>query len=315
MQNTFRSFIPRLVSTIPLRTIPTCLPIHTNITPGTFKQTIRCIFLTREIRSEGVSPDHGLEKIEGLLFCYGLCFECCVVGLTSSWKWDVRCHVWGLMERQNLARSPRPVQNRIPNFEGAETAAFALSKLRIFKRSKNIVITPDPSLKPIRELALTQNKDLYVPTPEFKDGFFWLFKDGSKEPEKVSEMVSFNGMSQWGLPVSLKDDIKVDMIVIGSVAVDGETGAHIGTGNGFSDSVHAILRTLGSATQRTKVVTVVHDAQVLQITQSTHLELHDVPVQVIVTPTRVIYTSSKKSKTEKDIELSTEQSPSFVPFV
>jgi 5-formyltetrahydrofolate cyclo-ligase len=41
----------------------------------------------------------------------------------GAWKWNIRKRVWDILESQNLARDPRPVHHRIPNFVHAETAA------------------------------------------------------------------------------------------------------------------------------------------------------------------------------------------------
>jgi len=56
--------------------------------------------------------------------------------LRNPWKWEIRKRVWDYMETNNIARNPRPVHHRIPNFEGAELAAANLCSLPEFQRAK-----------------------------------------------------------------------------------------------------------------------------------------------------------------------------------
>ncbi|CAI7920975.1 unnamed protein product [Closterium sp. NIES-54] len=41
----------------------------------------------------------------------------------GAWKWAVRKGVWDELEARDVARPPRPVHHRIPNFDGADKAA------------------------------------------------------------------------------------------------------------------------------------------------------------------------------------------------
>ena len=43
--------------------------------------------------------------------------------LRTPWKWVIRKRIWDYMEENDIARQPRPVHHRIPNFAGAEKAA------------------------------------------------------------------------------------------------------------------------------------------------------------------------------------------------
>ena len=90
--------------------------------------------------------------------------------------------------------------------------------------------------------------------------------------------------------MSIKD---VDLIVIGSVAVD-VYGTRIGKGGGYAELEYAILREIGKVTEDTPIVTTVHDLQVLN--NELPREKHDVPVDIIVTPTRIIRTIKPRPK-------------------
>jgi 5-formyltetrahydrofolate cyclo-ligase len=49
-------------------------------------------------------------------------------------------------------------------------------------------------------------------------------------PGSVLEACTSSGAAKYGKPISLNEKIKVDLIVIGSVAVDPKTGARLGKG-------------------------------------------------------------------------------------
>jgi 5-formyltetrahydrofolate cyclo-ligase len=73
--------------------------------------------------------------------------------------------------------------------------------------------------------------------------------------------------------------------VVGSVAVN-RKGARVGKGGGYSDLEFALATELGAVDTRTTVVTTVHDLQILS--GAIPMTSHDVPIDLVVTPTRVI---------------------------
>src|SRR5262249_561238 len=83
---------------------------------------------------------------------------------------------------------------------------------------------------------------------------------------------------------------EIDLIVCGTVAVNLD-GARIGKGGGYSDLEFGLAREVGLVRQKTPVVTTVHDLQVLD--DKLPVLVHDIPVDVIVTPTRVIQTHTQ----------------------
>ena len=96
------------------------------------------------------------------------------------------------------------------------------------------------------------------------------------------------------MPLSLdemRDGRKCDLLVIGSCAVDVRSGARLGKGEGFAELEYAIMRMMGTIDESTLVVTTVHDTQLLDGGEidTRRLLRHDVPVDLIVTPTRTIW--------------------------
>lgn len=102
------------------------------------------------------------------------------------------------------------------------------------------------------------------------------------------------GIKEFSVPVGLDVRVHVDLVVVGSVAVS-EKGYRIGKGEGFADMEYAMMACMGSVTESTWVITVVHDCQVIDIPEEL-VERHDLTVDFIITATRVIKTECKHSK-------------------
>jgi len=66
---------------------------------------------------------------------------------TMSTKQEIRQKIWDLLEEKDIARFPRPVYGRIPNFVGAETAAKKLGELKEWKNASVIKANPDSPQK------------------------------------------------------------------------------------------------------------------------------------------------------------------------
>jgi 5-formyltetrahydrofolate cyclo-ligase len=77
----------------------------------------------------------------------------------------------------------------------------------------------------------------------------------------------------------------IDLVVCGSVAVN-RVGVRLGKGAGFSDIEVALLAEAGLLSERTTIVTTVHDLQVVD--EELPEAEHDFRVDFIVTPQRVI---------------------------
>lgn len=68
-------------------------------------------------------------------------------------------------------------------------------------------------------------------------------------------------MTKYSKPIELETKIKIDLVVMGSVAVSKE-GHRVGKGEGFADLEYAMMMHLKAVTPDTVVVTTVHDNQV-----------------------------------------------------
>ncbi|XP_058084286.1 5-formyltetrahydrofolate cyclo-ligase-like protein COG0212 isoform X2 [Magnolia sinica] len=173
----------------------------------------------------------------------------------KAWKWVIRKRVWDLMEGLNIAQNPRPVHHRIPNFVGAAAAAKMLGGLEAFHAANCVKVNPDSPQKQVRFLTLSGGKQLLTPQPRLRTGFFSVLDSQMLSPGIINEACTSAGVAKYGRPIGLDEKIKVDLIVIGSVAVDPKTGARLGKGEGFAELEYGMLRYMGAIDDTTLVVT------------------------------------------------------------
>lgn len=189
--------------------------------------------------------------------------------------------MWDALTRRKAARFPFPVHGRIPNFKGAERAAERLLAHPIFKGVKVIKVNPDSPQRWVRRLALERGITVITPTPRLKGAFRKL------DPAKIPAMhydaaATLKRGGDWGEDVALDALPRIDLVVMGSVAVTRD-GRRLGKGHGYADLEYAVLRELGHPA--VPVATTVHALQVLEDFPT---EPHDLPVGLIATPDGVI---------------------------
>jgi len=190
--------------------------------------------------------------------------------------------IWRLMEEEGIVTFPKPVFHRIPNFVGAEKATQNLRELPEYKEAKVVFCNPDSPQRPVREVALRDGKVVVMATPKLRRGFLLL--DPSTIPKnRLFEASTIHGAFKHGRFVE-PSKVKVDFFVAGSVAVSPD-GGRVGKGTGYSDQEYVILKDSGGLVPEAPVVTTVHDVQVVERIPR---DAWDIPVNIIVTPTKVI---------------------------
>lgn len=199
-------------------------------------------------------------------------------------KEALRERIWRLLEERGLARPPMPVKGRIPNFVGAERACELASSTEEFSGAGVIKVNPDSPQAFIRYLALREGKTLVVPSPRLRSGF--LILDPEEIPSRaLREAATIRGAFRWGRIATPEEIPRVDLVVVGSVAVNLK-GSRVGKGGGYADLEYGLLRSLGKAGDSTPVITTVHEVQVVD--DETPMEPHDLPVDVVVTDKRIL---------------------------
>jgi 5-formyltetrahydrofolate cyclo-ligase len=186
------------------------------------------------------------------------------------------------MEEKNIAAFPRPVYHRIPNFIGAQEAAQKLRELPEFKLARTVFCNPDAPQRYVREIVLRDGKQLVMATPKLRQGFL-LIDPNSISASNIREASTIRGAFKHGNSIN-PANVKIDLFVAGSVAVS-PNGGRLGKGTGYSDKEYSILKDAKGLSPHAIVATTVHDVQVVENISANEW---DVPVDVIVTPTRVI---------------------------
>ena len=205
-------------------------------------------------------------------------------------KQRIREYVWYLLMEKGVARFPLPPHGRIPNFLGSDEAGLKLVSLDVFEDAGVVKVNPDSPQRIVREYALRMGKKLLMPTPRIKKGFLLL--DGKVLRGRERFASTIKGAFRLGRIVRLSELPRVDLIVEGSVAV-GLDCSRLGKGEGYAELEYAILRELGLVDEYTPIATTVHE---LQIFDTLPQDPFDVPVDIIVTPKRIIRPTCRKLK-------------------
>ena len=206
-------------------------------------------------------------------------------GRTAS-KQALRERTWALLTRRRVGRFPMPLDDRIPNFSGAEQAATRLAALPEWRAARTLKCNPDAPQRPVRLRALREGKEVYVAVARLREAKCFLRLDPRRlGAARLAAASTIGGAAALGVAVAPDELPHVDLVVAGSVAVN-RRGARVGKGGGYSDLEFALAAELGAVDARTTVVTTVHDLQV--VAGAIPMTSHDVPVDIVVTPTRVL---------------------------
>jgi 5-formyltetrahydrofolate cyclo-ligase len=198
-------------------------------------------------------------------------------------KHAIREQVWTLLEAAGVVEPG--VTGYIPDFAGTDQAAQQFASLDVWHHAAVVKTGPDRAQQPVRERALYEGKLLYMAVPRLaaEQPFYVLDPHTLTVPlVKAADRTVAAGIA----PTVNTDAMRpVDLVVCGSVAVNTH-GARLGKGAGYSDIEIALLAEAGLRSQRTTIVTTVHDLQVID--DDLPVQAHDFRVDLIVTPSRII---------------------------
>lgn len=208
-------------------------------------------------------------------------------------KAELREEVWARLRAAKANRFPAP-EGRIPNFVGAEAAAELLRGTDLWQAAGTLKANPDSPQWPVRQRALEDGKLLFMAVPRLAEPEPFFLLDPEQLAGTAREASSIKGASKSARAVGLDELEPVDLVVAGTVAA-GLDGARLGKGGGFSDLEFAIASEAGLIGPDTVVVTTVHEAQVLPAGEIPTAD-HDVRLDLIVTPDRVIEVPRRKRR-------------------
>ena len=181
----------------------------------------------------------------------------------------------------------------IPDFIGSDRALARLRELSCYRSGRYAFITPDNCLAALRSRMLRDGKSMVVSTYGIYRGFVLL------EPDMVPEGQEtfagwLDGLEHFGRAVTMADIAArgaFDFMVTGASAVS-LSGVRFGKGHGFFDLEWGMFTDLGVADERTPVVAMVHDRQVVEDTLSPGRT--DIIVDYIATPDR-LHTATREN--------------------
>ena len=153
----------------------------------------------------------------------------------------------------------------IPDFIGSDRALAHLYELPCYRTGRYAFITPDNCLAGLRTRMLRDGMSLVVSTYGIYRGFVLL------EPDMVPEGQEtfagwLDGLEYFGRPTTLAEMAErgaFDFIVTGASAIS-LNGVRFGKGHGFFDLEWGMFTDIGIVGERTSVVAVVHDVQVVE---------------------------------------------------
>ncbi len=208
-------------------------------------------------------------------------------------KATLREQVWAALTDARVARFPGAA-GRIPNFVGAEAAAQRLRSTHHWRSAGTVKANPDSAQLPVRQRALEDGKIVYMAVPRLAEPEPFFLLDPDHLADKPRTAASIRGASRSARRIAVADLAPVDLVVTGCVAV-GEDGARLGKGGGFADLEFALASAAGLTGADTIVVTTVHELQV-RPAGSIPTTDHDVPVDLVVTPDRIIDCRDKRRR-------------------
>jgi 5-formyltetrahydrofolate cyclo-ligase len=204
----------------------------------------------------------------------------------------VRNDVWMALERDRVAVGP--AWSMIPNFVGADQAAWFLAQTPEWQAARTVKTNPDAPQIPIRIRALYEGKVVFAPVPYLTQDFPYLRLD----PDRLKwKGVSFElaataqGFMEHGERIDFEDVAPLDFAVVGSVAVS-RLGGRTGKGAGFADLETAIFRELGIIGDSIPIATTVHSSQLVDAARVV-IESHDSPLDYVATERELITTGNR----------------------
>ena len=138
-------------------------------------------------------------------------------------KESIRKSIYDKLFYEGQSLRPNGDYGKIPDFKGSDIAAELLAGTDEWKNSKTIFCSPDSAQIPVRYLALKENKNLIMASPNLEHGYLYLEgnKLNGKEREASTKEGAFNHCSKFfDFGEDSSFDMAIDMVVEGSVGVD-----------------------------------------------------------------------------------------------
>jgi 5-formyltetrahydrofolate cyclo-ligase len=183
----------------------------------------------------------------------------------------------------------------IPDYEGSKKACDLIRNLDLYQNASFVMITPDNNLEVLREYCIRDKKAFVMPTYGIVRGFKFVRRDDVPNGQEAFAS-TLDGIERFGKSVSLTDIQKigkVDFMVTGASVVNMQ-GIRFGKGHGYFDLEWAMFREIGVVNEKTPIIAVVHECQVID--DPIDATPYDTIVDIIATPERIIQTKKVRTK-------------------
>ncbi|MCF8487389.1 MAG: 5-formyltetrahydrofolate cyclo-ligase [Rhodobacteraceae bacterium] len=233
----------------------------------------------------------------------------------NSDKDALRSDIWQVLDTGGVAMGP--TWSHIPNFIGADKAAWHLAQTPQWQAAKTVKCNPDPPQIPLRLRALYEGKMLFAPVPYLTHDFPYLRIDPAKIAAKGISFelaATSEGYMMHGERIGFEDVDPLDFCIVGSVAV-GRLGGRTGKGAGFADLETGIFRALGKIGPKTVMATTVHSCQLVPEARVVMMP-HDSPLDYVATEAELIVTGNADPRpTGVDWDQVREDQYETIPFL
>lgn len=169
-----------------------------------------------------------------------------------------------------------------PEGKASGKSAELVRRLEGYRDAKRIFAGPTARLQQIRINALTDGKELLVPAPGLKEGFYLLTP--YEIPFKhLAYAVGYKGLAQYGRKVAVEELCRepAGLLITDCLAVD-PAGYFVGEGKGFFDLAVAILAELHGLAPQAEAYGLGEQAQILD--QEIERAAWDVRFNGFITP-------------------------------
>ncbi len=165
-------------------------------------------------------------------------------------------------------------------------AAEKLRRMGTYRTAATIFSTPSEALHQARINCLVDGKNLVMPAPSMREGFYLLpactipFKD-------IPFAVTYKGLAKNGLLLKGQDisGLSIGILLTDSLSVDNE-GGRIGNGQGFFDLCCALLNDLGYLQPGWAALTIIGEEQISR--ESLPRNKWDIKMTGTITPVRIL---------------------------
>ena len=161
-------------------------------------------------------------------------------------------------------------------------AAEHLRRLDMYRRAGQVFASPAPELLQLRVNALADGKELVMPGPGLKEGFY-LLAPYVLPFQELAFAVTLKGLLQYGRRLERRDipGLGIELMLTEAVAVD-QAGGRLGQGKGFFDLGCAALFELDAVSGENQIVGVVAERQIAP--HDLPLDPWDVRLHGLLTP-------------------------------